>query len=427
MPRPLESVNMQDSGLDHDKVEQVLVVDDSRAQRRILAAYLKRWGYSVLEAGSGAEALEICASHPVGLIVSDWMMPGMSGLEFCEKFRALSRDHYGYFILLTSKSEKREVAHGLDVGADDFLTKPVAANEFLARIRAGERILRMERELTEKNRLVHQTLSEISALYDSLDRDLAEARNLQQSLVRDRFRDFGRARLSLMLRPSGHVGGDLVGFFPIGQDQLGFFAVDVSGHGVASALMTARLAAYLSGPSPDQNLALQQNKDGTVQPRPPSDVAARLNRLCLEEMETELYFTMLLGHLDMRNGNATLTQCGHPHAIVQREDGDLRQIGEGGMPIGLIAGAEWQDISVQLRPGDRLFILSDGVTECPDPSGKLLDDDGVFQLLRRNARLRGNTFFETLIWELTSYCGDKNFPDDVSGVLLEYSGLADGG
>lgn len=427
MPGILESVSLNNPGSAPDKVEQVLVVDDSRAQRRILAAYLKRWGYSVIEAGSGAEALRLCATHTVDLVVSDWMMPGMTGLEFCEKFRALHRDHYGYFILLTSKSEKGEVAHGLDVGADDFLTKPVAASEFLARIRAGERILRMERELTEKNRLVHQTLSEISTLYDSLDRDLAEARNLQQSLVRDRFRDFGRARISLMLRPAGHVGGDLVGFFPIGDDQIGFFAVDVSGHGVASALMTARLAAYLSGPSPDQNLALHRARDGSVQPRAPSDVAARLNRLCLEDMETELYFTMLLGHLDMRDGVATLTQCGHPHALVQREDGGLRSYGEGGLPIGLIKGAAWQDISVQLMPGDRLFILSDGVTECPDPNGKLLDEEGVFHLLRRNAGLRGNTFFETLVWELTSYCGDKNFPDDISGVLLEYPGKTDVG
>ena len=164
-------------------VNSVLVVDDSRAQRRILSSYLGRWGYDVFEAASGEEALEICASEDVDLIVSDWMMPGINGLEFCQKFRNLDRENYGYFILLTSKSDKTEVAQGLDVGADDFLTKPVAGDELLARIRAGERILRMERELTEKNRLVSTTLSEISELYDSLDRDLVEARKLQQSLL----------------------------------------------------------------------------------------------------------------------------------------------------------------------------------------------------------------------------------------------------
>ena len=156
---------------------------------------------------------KFAARKSIDLVLSDWMMPGMNGLEFCQEFRALENDRYGYFILLTSKSEKGEVAHGLDVGADDFLIKPVAAMELRARIKAGERILKMERELVEKNRLVNETLSQISELYDSLDRDLIEARSLQQSLVREKSRDFGDARVTLLLRQSGHVGGDLVGFF----------------------------------------------------------------------------------------------------------------------------------------------------------------------------------------------------------------------
>ena len=83
--------------------QTVLLVDDSRVQRRILRALVAKWGYTVLEAASGAEALEICADNAVDFIISDWMMPGMNGLEFCQAFRALERAHYGYFILLTSK------------------------------------------------------------------------------------------------------------------------------------------------------------------------------------------------------------------------------------------------------------------------------------------------------------------------------------
>ena len=137
------------------------------------------------------------------------MMPGMTGPEFCREFRQMTRDSYGYFILLTSKSEKDAIAHGLDAGADDFLTKPVNAGELRARISAGERILRMERELTEKNRLISSTLDELQAVYDSLDNDLIEAKKLQQSLVSDRYRDFGSAEVSMLLQSCGHVGGDL--------------------------------------------------------------------------------------------------------------------------------------------------------------------------------------------------------------------------
>ena len=89
--------------------------------------------------------------------------------------------------------------------------------------------------------------TELQAVYDSLDRDLIEARKLQQTLVRDRYQDFGRGTVSLLLRPSGHVGGDLVGGFRINARRIAIYAVDVSGHGVASAMMTARLAGMLSG------------------------------------------------------------------------------------------------------------------------------------------------------------------------------------
>ncbi|MGR3292177.1 MAG: PP2C family protein-serine/threonine phosphatase [Paracoccaceae bacterium] len=401
-------------------VECVLVVDDSRAQRKILSAYLSKWGYRVFQAGSGAEGLEICKAESIDLVVSDWMMPGMNGLEFCRAFRAMDTENYGYFILLTSKSEKNEVARGLDVGADDFLTKPVAALELLARIRAGERILKMERELTEKNRLVTDTLAEISTLYESHERDLIEARALQQSLVREKFREFGAARVSLLLKPSGHVGGDLVGFYEINRDEIGMFAIDVSGHGVASALMTARLSGYLSGSSENQNLALTRTNEGTVVPRSPTTVAIQINQLIMAEMETDLYFTMLLGHFHLRTGIGTFVQCGHPHAAIQRIGGKVEFCGSGGLPVGLISDATWSDFSIRLHPGDRLLLASDGITECPDPSGTLLDDDGLARIMRRNARLRGDAFFQTLVWDLTKFTGDQPFTDDISAVLLEF-------
>ncbi len=106
---------------------RVLVVDDSRAQRHLLAVQLARWGYAVTEAATGAEALALARAQDFDFVISDWMMPGLTGPELCQAFRALPRDGYGYFILLTSKSGQEAIATGLDGGADDFLTKPVAA------------------------------------------------------------------------------------------------------------------------------------------------------------------------------------------------------------------------------------------------------------------------------------------------------------
>lgn len=403
-------------------VQKILVVDDSGVQRKILCSSLKRRGYDVIEAASGFEALEICKTDAPDLILSDWMMPGMNGLEFCKAFRALERSAYGYFILLTSKNEKGQVVHGLNVGADDFLTKPVNAEELHARIRAGERILEMEKKLTAQNKVVSNTLAEIQCLYDSIDRDLLEAKKLQQSLIRERYRDFKSAEISLLLQSSGHVGGDLVGFFPINKTQIGLFAIDVSGHGITSAMMTARLAGFLSGGTPDQNLALLQDQNGNYIARSPAKVTEQLNTIVLEEMDTEHYFTMVLAYINIETGSITASQAGHPHPIIQRANGTTELCGDGGLPVGLIPNAEFTDFNLQLEKGDRLFVMSDGVTECPDKDGNLLDEDGTIDFLNRHQTVKGPAFLEALMWDLNRFSGWTDFPDDVSAILLEFNG-----
>lgn len=402
----------------------VLIVDDSRAQRKILQMQLTRWGYDITEAASGDEALALCLAQDFDIVLSDWMMPGMSGLEFCKAFRDLPREGYGYFILLTSKSEKTEIAVGLENGADDFLTKPVSADELRARLRAGERILGMQDELVEKNRLIGSTLGELQKLYDSLDRDLVEARKLQQTLVRDRFRDFGAGTASLLLRPSGHVGGDLVGSFVISPQRIAVYSVDVSGHGVASAMMTARLAGLLSGASPDQNIALKTAPDGARDAWSPAEVAARLNRMMLEDLQVDQYFTLAYAEVDLESGAFSLVQAGHPHPMILRKDGSVDELGEGGLPIGLIDGASYSQTSARLFPGDRLFLVSDGVTECPSPDGEELGSDGLRALLLQNAVLPSADLLEALIWDLNTHAGGADFPDDVSGILFDYRGPA---
>jgi len=374
----------------------------------------------VREADSGGAALRICADYAPDLVLSDWMMPGMTGLEFCRLFRDMARDSYGYFILLTSKSDKDEVAIGLDAGADDFLTKPVNAAELRARIAAGARILQMERELTDKNRLITSTLNELQSLYDSLDSDLIEAKKLQQSLVNERYRDFGTAEVSLLLQSAGHVGGDLVGMFPITEGRIGLYGIDVSGHGISSALMTARLAGYLSSSVPEQNLALQKTRGGGFAPRPPAEAIAMLNRVIMSEMETEHYFTIALADVDLMSGHVIIAQAGHPYPALQRAGGAVEFIGQGGLPVGLIDAAEFQQFEVTMAPGDRLLIHSDGVTECAARDGALLDEAGLARILRDLRQTRGPAFLESLIWKLSDFAGDADFQDDISAVLLEF-------
>jgi len=403
-------------------VRRVLIVDDSRAQRHMLAVQLARWGYHITEAESGELALDLCRASAFDIVLSDWMMPGMSGLEFCQAFRALPRVGYGYFILLTSKSEKAEIANGLEMGADDFLTKPVNADELRARLRAGERILGMQGELVEKNRLVVQTLDRLQQVYDSLDRDLIEARKLQQTLIRERHRDFGAGATSVLLKPAGHIGGDLVGSFLINPRCVAMYSADVSGHGVASAMMAARLAGLLSGGSSDQNIAMSSSFHYRSDSWPPEIVAFRLNRMMNEVYKVDQYFTLAYAEIDLWTGNVRMVQAGHPHPIVMRATGKIDVLGRGGLPIGLIDGATYERISTQLLPGDRLFLMSDGITECPDPAGEELGTEGLITLLQRNRDLTSPELLETLVWDLSRHTQGNDFPDDVSGIVFDYRG-----
>ncbi len=409
---------------DFGAIKKVMVVDDSRLQRRILVASLRKWGFDVVEADNGQTAIDICCADPPDLVLSDWVMPGMSGLEFCKAFRRLENDQYAYFILLTSKSEKQEVAQGLDAGADDFLIKPLGSDELRARISAGARILGMQRELSDKNRLIEKALDELKLAHEAIDKDLVQARKIQDSLVPELTRQFGKSRVSLLLKPCGHIGGDLVGMFSPGVNRLGFYSIDVSGHGITSAMMTARLGGYLSSAHFDQNVAMEKRFDKFYSLLPPEKVAAILNARLMADTGIEEYFTMAYAIIDLRNGHLKMVQAGHPHPLLLRADGSAEFLGEGGMPIGLLPDVSFQQIDTYLQPGDKLLLYSDGFTECRLADGSHLDESGLLGMaLNCAADADGPEFLDDMFWRLT-----QNIPagggmeDDTSAVFFEYNG-----
>ena len=129
---------------------KILIAEDEPVSRRLLEASLLEWGYDVVIASDGREALDILqAAYSPSLVISDWMMPGMDGLTLCREIRRMDITGYVYVILLTAKGAKKDVIEGLEAGADDFLTKPFNREELKYRTRIGKRIINLERRILE--------------------------------------------------------------------------------------------------------------------------------------------------------------------------------------------------------------------------------------------------------------------------------------
>lgn len=397
----------------------ILIIDDSRAQRRLLSRTLENWGYDTVEAASGEEALRLCRATTFDVIISDWMMPGgMSGVEFCRSFREVSQ-RPSFIILLTAQTEREILAEGLESGADDFLSKPFHAVELRARLRAGHRSVQAQKALADKNQMLSRTLEDLSDAYSAIERDLKGARIFQEGLLPERQFAAGRTTISLLFQSSGHVGGDLVGYFPIREGELGVFSVDVSGHGVASALMTARIAGYFSDASPDRNIALKR-VGSSFEMIDLQEVCARLNTILMQDVDSDQYLTMAIAKVELSVGRVTLCQAGHPSPIVQRSDGNIDFLELWSTPIGLIEEGEYATTEIILNAGDRLLLYSDGITECPDTHGNLLDEAGLQTALADCADLSGSDLMAELIARLRAYREGEDFPDDVSAVSIEF-------
>jgi len=195
---------------------RVLIADDDAVCRRLLEAFLARWGYQVSVASNGQEALEILQEPDSPRVaILDWMMPGLDGVEICRELRKLPREPYTYVLLLTTKGLKQDVVAGLNAGADDYLTKPFDAHELRARLRAGCRIVELQEQLVLAREALrtlatHDPLTGLwsrAAILEILQRELARSQRGGTSVAvamadLDHFKDINDAH--------GHLVGDAV-------------------------------------------------------------------------------------------------------------------------------------------------------------------------------------------------------------------------
>lgn len=399
---------------------RILIADDDPTSLMIMTAILTQWGHSVSVAHDGLEAYRLVQQEDIAFVISDWNMPVMDGPELCRRLRAAELSHYVYFILLTVRGDKASLIEGMEAGADDFLVKPVDREELRVRLRAGERILNLEQELEERNRKLHVLNQNLQQAYDTISQDVEAAAAMQQALLPPPAALQG-VTFDWLFRPSHFVAGDMFGYFPLTDRCLAFYQLDVAGHGIPSALLSFTLSHILAQGREEAGLLLDPDS-GSSHPGValPPRVMAELNRRFAADTDSPLYFTMLYGVIDTGSGRVTLTQAGHPGPLwLRRAERKITVLGTGGFPIGMLPDREYEATTVDLAAGDRLFLYSDGVTECENAAGELFSQSRLVATLERAADQPLSAVTQTVGQALQQWKGDERYQDDISLLALE--------
>ena len=398
---------------------QVLVADDDRMQRMKLSVLLRKSGYEVVEACHGAEAWELLQQNPIRLLFTDWMMPEMNGLELIQHIRATDLGHYVYVILCTGRESKADIVEGLSSGADDFLSKPTDPDELRARLHAGERVIELENKLAREKQALTEIYRSLSIAHEKIRSDLKAPRNLEEPAAPPWHAHESPFRLGI--RPTSQVAGDIFNVFPLDAKHIGFYQLDVSGHGIPSAMLSFSISKALQATPMRGSLVKRFIPEAPgYQIVPPNEVVQELNRRF--QNHNYMYFTMVYGVFNTESGHLRLTQAGHPNPILAGKSKAPRLLGDGGFPAGALPDAEFDLLEEDLQPGDRLRLCSDGVTECPDLAQQQFGMERLEDcLIRGGAGQPLEELMQSLEKELLRWRGSEEFDDDVSVLALEMS------
>lgn len=398
---------------------RILVVEDDRIIRTILTHTFKQWGHTVVTANDGEEAWAKLQDASFQMVISDWMMPNMNGVDLCRRIRIANFDHYTYFILLTAKSTKADIVEGIDAGADDFMTKPFDQNELRVRVRAGERVVELEQRLAERNQHLEEA-------YSTIQKDLNAAARLQTSLLPVSRLTYAGYAIDWLFQPCSVVGGDGFNFLKLNDNTLAFYLWDVAGHGIPAAMLSVMVSKMLALELMQRNLpfvsdSVAQVSHSHVPVQPPAVILRALNDAFQADDESMRYFTMIYGILNTETGEGRIGQAGHPAPLLVSPHREARFIGEGGFPIGLVPDMDYQDEekTFTLAPGERLFLYTDGLTECTNADGEQYTPDRMMKVLRENPSAPLTDVLAALQASVTAWHGSDEFDDDFSVLALE--------
>jgi len=398
---------------------KVLVVDDDKVARNLLSENLKKTGYEVLTASDGSRAWDILQKEYISLVISDWMMPEMDGLELCRKIRSGDFLGYVFFVLLTSKGRKDDIVEGMAAGADDFVVKPFNSEELHARIRAGERILKLEKDLADRNRALKDANKKLNHAYSVIKKDLRAAAKIQSSLLPQSNSIICGVQFDWIFLPSTYVAGDIFNYFRLDNHHIGFYLLDVAGHGIPASMLSVTLSKVLSTENNKQCILKRQMEDPPYyEITSPSAAVFALNQSFQTDADTMQYFTMIYGVIDKRDGRTVMTQAGHPPPVYLKKGAKAVLIGSGGYPVGMFPDLDYEEEEIYLNKGDRLIFYSDGITECLNKKGEQFSVERLINLLEQEQDLPLGGLLKKTEKSLKEWKGEGEFEDDVTLLAL---------
>lgn len=395
LPEPIDS---------NGERPRVLVVDDTADMRRYLVSLL-RDEYDVKTAKNGAEGLVVTKAWDPDLVVSDVMMPLMSGPDLCRAIKTgggrLSRTPV---MLVTARTEEQTKLRGLDYGADDYLLKPFLQEELLLRVRNLVAKRRQERALFD----AHLTLK---AQHQYVQSDLELARDFQNDLLPRLDMPAGLTAY-VEFRPADVVGGDFYHLTPLGPGRVRLFLADMVDHGVKAAVRAAAaLPEYTGLDHPNLDAAGVLESLNEVATSKYADLAGSF--LCLD--------------IDASSGDQVsirYARAGEMPFVVISGAGAVEPPAAAGFMVGLFPNMSYQSRDLTVSPGARLFLFSDGLYTQTNGSGKTFRDAGglteAWGMTRGSSNIRAAT--ETVIASLDRFRGTTPQLDDVTLIGIEIPG-----
>ncbi|MDZ8105901.1 MAG: SpoIIE family protein phosphatase [Nostoc sp. DedQUE12a] len=393
---------------------KILVIDDDPTVRAVLKSTLKKQGYDVTVASNGEEGItQAQLLHPA-LIICDWMMSQLDGLEVCRRIRSAPELATTFFILLTARGaargEEDDRVRGLDAGADEFISKPIEMNELKARVRAGLRLYQLNQDLQSKKQALEELNQDLRTQKQILETELAQAADYVRSLLPSPL--VGTVTTENLFIPSAQLGGDCFGHNWLDDDRLAIYLLDVSGHGVGSALLSVSVLNVLRSQSlPNTNFSQ------------PSEVLKALNHAFQMRKHGDKYFTIWYGVYHRLKRQLIYANAGHPPALLLSSNStkniEIQQLNSLDLPIGFLPDIEFQNAVFEVKENSNLYIFSDGAYEINQPDGKILGLDAFINLLMKYSQT-DICNLNQLLTNILGFNAQDNLNDDLSLVKVNF-------